>query len=421
MTATAVPARPVTPQNNHPPTRLLVIGLAIAAAVTAVVMAGVAWGDIPMLERDFKVYDVSGQAVLNGVSPFDVATDDGLLFAYSPFAALLFVPIALLNIHVAFAIWTFVTVFAIEASIWLVLGLLPPESRIRRARFAIVGGVAALPTAPVWVMVGNGQINLVLLLLVLVDVARRPGRFQGVAVGIAAGIKLTPLIFVVYFLITGRIRAAVVSGTTFLATVALGFLLLPDTSVRWLSSTILDTTRMMPPDHGPWNESIRGVLGQLPGVLHAPWFGVTVAAVAGVAGLAVSAWASRRGLEAAGVLACAVTGLLVSPVSWPHHWVWLVPAVAAWLWWARRQENTPHTVGALVAWGLLIVSAVLMFLDDSPVADVVVGVIDLSPAGLLALNALPVAAGIAYLVVLGVVLRRGHRASTTRERKLELS
>ncbi|WP_367130268.1 glycosyltransferase 87 family protein [Saccharothrix sp. HUAS TT1] len=389
----------------------MIAALSLAAAVTALIVAGLTQGDsIPMLERDFKVYDVSGNAVLNGISPFDVATDDDLLFIYSPFAALLFVVVAVLNIHVAFTIWTFASVLALAVSIWLVIGLMSPESRERRGKYAVVGAAAALFTAPVWVMIGNGQINILLMLLVLLDVARRPGRFQGIAVGIAAGIKLTPLVFVVYFLFTGRVRAAVVSGVTFAATVLIGFLVLPSASLHWLGGVMTDTTRMMPPDHGPWNESIRGMLGQLPGVLHAPWFALAVAVVVGFAGLALSVRASRKGWEAAGVIAIAVTSLLVSPISWPHHWVWLIPGVAVWLWWARLRQNTGHAVGAVVAWVLLVASAVIMLLDDSPVADVQVGVFNLSDGGLLLLNSLPVIAGLGYLVVLGVALRRAeHR------------
>ncbi|GAA2678352.1 MULTISPECIES: glycosyltransferase 87 family protein [Actinosynnema] len=407
MTGTAVPDSPERSPAQAPPRTLLWGALALAALVTAVVAAGLALGDaIPMLERDFKVYDVSGRAVLDGVSPFDVATDDGLLFIYSPFSALLFTAVAVVGLHPAFVLWTFASLLALTASIWLLAGLAAPEDPRRRARYTLLASAAALPTAPVWVMVGNGQINLLLTILVLADLVRRPGRWQGVAIGIAAGVKLTPLIFIPYFLLTGRRRAALVSGATFLATALIGFLALPGPTGQWLTGLAVDTTRMMPPDHGPWNESVRGVLGQLPGVLHAPWFGVAVTAVVGVAGLAVSVWASRRGREAAGILACAVTSLLVSPVSWPHHWVWVVPGVAAWLWWALRRGERAHVVGALAAWALLVASAVITLLDDSPVADVAVGVISLSDGGLLALNSLPVLGGTAFLVVLGLSLRR---------------
>ncbi len=50
--------------------------------------------------------------------------------------------------------------------------------------------------------------------------------------------------------------------------------------------------------------------------------------VIGVTGLALAAWASHRGQEIVGVLVCALTGLLVSPVSWTHHWVWIAPMLA---------------------------------------------------------------------------------------------
>jgi alpha-1,2-mannosyltransferase len=42
--------------------------------------------------------------------------------------------------------------------------------------------------------------------------------------------------------------------------------------------------------------------------------------------------------EPAGIAVCAVTGLLVSPISWSHHWVWwILPAlVLAHAAWTRR-------------------------------------------------------------------------------------
>jgi alpha-1,2-mannosyltransferase len=408
MTATAVPVRQETPPDDRPPVRIVVAAIAFAAVVTAaVVFAGVALRDrIPMFELDFRVYHMGGSAVLNGISPFDVATDRDLLFTYSPFAALVFVPFGAMNVHVAFGIYTFASVLSLVAVIWLAIGLVDSDTRAGRTKFTILAAAAALVTAPVWMMVCNGQINILLTLLVLADVARRPGRLQGVGVGIAAGIKLTPLIFIPYFLFTGRIRAAVVSAVTFAATVLLSFVVIPGPTEHWLGGTLLDTTRMMPPDHGPWNESIRGVLGQLPGVLHASWLAVALTVVVGLAGLTISVLAHRRGMVAAGVIACGVTGLLVSPLSWPHHWVWVVPGVAAWLWWALRRRNTAHIVGALAAWVVLVVSAVLMLLDDSPVADIVVRVLDLSPAGLLMLNSLPVLAGLVYLGTLAGILRR---------------
>lgn len=407
MTAPAVPEQPPT-LSQRLPTGYVMIAIAIAAVVTAVVVIAAITSStaFPMLERDFKVYDIAGAAVLHGVSPFDVATNDGLQFVYPPFAAMLFAIAAAVNIHVAFGVWIFGSVLALEASIWLLVKLVVPASpATSRARFTLVATVASLPTASVWLMMINGQIPLLLLILVLVDVVHE-GRWQGIGVGLAAGLKLTPLLFVLYFLVTRRFRAAAVSMVTFLATVALGFAVLPGPSKQWLSGLMVDTSRMMPPGHGPWNESVEGMLAQVPAIARSPWIGLLVAVVIGVAGLAVSAWASRRGWQAAGIIGCGLTSLLVSPVSWPQDWVWLVPAIAAWLWWGRMRDNAAYVRGAVIAWLLLVASAVLTLLDSSPVADIVVRVITLSPAELLVLNVLPLLAGLGYLAVLAVTLRR---------------
>jgi alpha-1,2-mannosyltransferase len=410
MTTTAAPVRPVTTRERFP-VGMLAAAIAVAAVVTAVVVSGLALRDtIMILADDFAVYHLSGSSVLTGVSPYDVETSGSYLFIYPPFAALVFTPLGLVSADVGFAIWTFVSVLALEAAVWLALGLLKPESHLRRAKFAILVTVVALPTAPVFFLLGFGQINTLLMLLVLVDLARRPGRFQGVAIGIAAGIKLTPLIFVVYFLLTRRIRAAVVSSVTFVATVLLGFLVVPGPSAHYWSDLVLDTERMMPPGTAPFIQSLRGVLAQLPGVLHAPWFWLVVAAAVGLGGLAISAAASRRGMEAAGILACAVTGLLVSPVSWPEHWVWVVPGIALWLWWALRRRSPANVLGATLSWLLLVASAAVMFLMQ-------LGVLSLPLAGAVLISSLQVLAGLGFVGTLAVVLWRRDRARVTAGRE----
>jgi alpha-1,2-mannosyltransferase len=58
---------------------------------------------------------------------------------------------------------------------------------------------------------------------------------------------------------------------------------------------------------------------------HAYW--LVAAVVVGIAGLAVSVEASRRGHELLGLVVCAATSLLVSPIAWSHHYVYVVPAL----------------------------------------------------------------------------------------------
>jgi alpha-1,2-mannosyltransferase len=395
---------------------MVVAAIAIAAIVTAAIAATIPLGgSIWMLEIDFKVYDITASAVLNGVSPYDVATDNGFLFIYPPFAALLFAPLVLTSLHVGFVIWTFLSVLALEVATWLAMGLVERESATRRAKYTLLATVIGLPTGALVMHFNVGQITVFLMLLVLIDLARRPGRFQGIGVGIAAGIKLIPLIFIVYFLLTRRFRAAAVSAASFLATVLIGFLVLPGASNAWWGGLVLDIGRMNATGPaGAFNQSIHGVLGELPGLLSAEWLWLALAIVVGIAGLTIATLASRRGMEAAGVMACAVTGLLVSPLSWPQHWVWLIPGLALWMWWARRQRSVAHTVGVAALWLTSAAAGVLTYV-------IVVGAPDLSVANtvlpgsiptIVALHGLQLLAGIGFLGTLAVVLRRTDRSTT---------
>ncbi|QIS20496.1 glycosyltransferase 87 family protein [Nocardia terpenica] len=392
-------------------------GSVVAAVVIAV---GIAVAEVALLDKnwlisiDFRVYHMGGSSVLHGISPYDVTTKDGNPFAYTPFAALVFVPLGLLSVPVALAVWTFVSMLALEVSIWLALGLPGSESSVRRARLTTLAIVAALPMAPVMLNIGVGQINALLMLLVLIDLVRRPGRTQGVALGIAAGIKLIPLLFIVYLLITRRTRAAVVAAATFAATVLLGFAVLPGPSVRWWAHLMLDTERMSPPGAAFFNQSMRGVLAHFPGALHSAWVWLPLAVLVGIAGLAISAWADRRGMAAAGVMACAATSLLISPIAWTFHWVWAAPALALWLRWARRRQDPAHTAGVVVMWSILVASGVLTFLIVARVpglasADVLMHG---TMTTIVTLNGLTMLAALGFLGALAAMLWRTDRSES---------
>jgi alpha-1,2-mannosyltransferase len=173
---------------------------------------------------------------------------------------------------------------------------------------------------------------LLLLALVLADAARPDSaRTKGALIGLAAGLKLTPGLFVVYLLLTRRFRAAAVAFGVFVGTMAIGWLALPGASADfWLHSqnlgtrinrhvTIADAT----------DQALRPMFMRLFGDGSAAvvaWF--AVGAVVAIVGLAAAARASARGAELVGVLLTAGVGLAVSPISWTHHWVWVLPVVA---------------------------------------------------------------------------------------------
>lgn len=108
-----------------------------------------------------------------------------------------------------------------------------------------------------------------------------------------------------------------------------------DARVYWLDGTFGNPSRVGNPAN-PSDQSLSGAIARLAGGLDGvrAWW-LAAALLTGLAGIAIAAWAHRRGRRLAGVVCCAVTGLLVSPFSWTHHRVWAVPlliglATTAW-------------------------------------------------------------------------------------------
>ena len=285
---------------------------------------------------DTAVYRDGGIAVRNQPAML-YALDFGpakLPFIYAPFAALVFAA----GSGASFAIWqaglAVITIGLLPVVAYLSLGLAGRPAGLARAAAAFAIAAVGLWLEPVAMTLLFGQINLVLLALVVGDLAL-PDRItgKGIGIGLAAGIKLTPLIFIPYLLFTRRVKAAAVSALTFAVTVGLGFALLPHASAVYWGGQFARPSKHFHLD----NQSLNGVILRLTHAgphAHAYWL---VAAVAvGIAGLGTSILASRRGHELLGLVACAATGLLVSPVSWSHHYVYVVPALVLAAYGPRR-------------------------------------------------------------------------------------
>jgi alpha-1,2-mannosyltransferase len=192
---------------------------------------------------------------------------------------------------------------------------------------ALAVAAAAIWLDPVTATLGYGQVDIVLALAVLYDLALPDtSRWKGAAIGLAAGIKLTPAIFAVYLLLTRRYRAAATAAATFAGTVAAGFAVLPASSRWYWAGEFASPGRISPVDD-PANQSLLGVLSRTLHTADVLPLWLPLAAAVAATGLALAAAAGRRGDEAAGFSLCAVTGLLVSPISWTHHWVIAIPAL----------------------------------------------------------------------------------------------
>ena len=349
---------------------------------------------------DVRVYWWGGrQAAAGGAALY--APGAPFSFTYPPFAAWLFsafagAPAGAMKIALTAGSLVALTVLCGQA--------LAAAGIRRRPEIVFAVSALALQTWPVAYTLHLGEVNLILAALIGTDLLwrREAGRdgawWQGIGTGLAAGIKLTPLIFVAYLALTGRRRAAAVAAGTFAVTVAAGFGGLPGPSrTFWLGGVFYDKNRIGDPAN-PSDQSLAGAVARLAGSGDPPrlWWLVAVLAT-GLAGLAVAVWAHRRGYRMAGFCCCAVTGLLVSPISWTHHWVWAVPLLV-WLIataWRRRSA----------AWALAAVTAAVVFSDYTPLpwpghpAD---------PARMVASD-LYVLFGLAVLAAAGVALARSQR------------
>jgi alpha-1,2-mannosyltransferase len=300
----------------------------VGAWIVVVAVAGAVAGALAGGFTDLHVYRHAGSAVLDGTSVYD--HDDpvtGLPFTYPPFAALLMVPVAALPGWLAAAVWTGASTACLAATVVVVR-----RADDRPAPGWLVGLVVAgsLALEPVWQNLSFGQVNTLLMVALLVDAVRPERRLSGVLVGLVAGVKLTPLVFVVLLLAVGHRAAAGRAALTFAATVALGFAVMPAGAASYWTDGLLDARRVGPPALAH-NQSVLGALTRLvdgpPSTL--VWLAVAGPIGLAVLGAAVLLW--RRGDRVLAVGVTALSMLLASPVAWSHHWVWAVPvAVALW-------------------------------------------------------------------------------------------
>jgi len=231
-----------------------------------------------------------------------------------------------------------------------------------RRRWTAVLGVSAVAlwTEPVLRSVQVGQIELLLMALIAWDMCQPEHRkWKGVGIGVAAGIKLVPLIFIPYLILAGKLRQAAVATAVFAATVVVGFVALPHESVKWwLTGYFLHAGNFSNTSLGSLlNQSMLALLERTPagaGSVTAVW--VLFAAVIGCLGLAAAALLARSGRPTAGWVTCALTGVLISPISWDHHWVWIVPAVAVAAHYAVRARSVvARWASASLAAGITLV------------------------------------------------------------------
>jgi alpha-1,2-mannosyltransferase len=323
---------------------LLLFSASAAAALAAILLTGASFIDL-------RVYRDAGSAVLDGARFYDILLD-GHWFTYPPVAAIAFVAIAPVPMAAAKVLMGLVSLALLPLTLRWALRLLPAERRLPAAeatRLALVGAALAVWLEPVFTTLRYGQVDVVIAALVLFDLSRPDARrSKGTAIGLAAGLKLTPAIFAVYLLLTRRVRAAVTSAVTFAGTVALGFAVVPHDAADFWTGAITDPDRVGR-IHNAANQSLRGAWSRLLHTTDVGAWWIVTGLLVGIVGMALAVRAGRRGEDALGFSLCALTGLLVSPISWSHHWVIAIPALLPLLVEAHRRRWTAGLVAGAVA------------------------------------------------------------------------
>jgi alpha-1,2-mannosyltransferase len=345
---------------------LLIAGAAVAAVAAIAYLVALATHPMnDMLKGfDLQVYLGGAHEALHqshSLYTWEFEKHPGIQFTYTPFAALAFAAGLALPFTGLMAIVTVVSLFALVATIWIAFRQLGWEKTSRLGATMLLSGLL-LWTEPVQRALFLGQVELVLMALVVWDLCqpdRRP--WKGAATGIAAGIKLVPLLFIAYLLLTRRFKQAAVAAGAFVVTVIIGFIALPNASVTWW----LDGNFFQAGRTGfvgsEQNQSLRGIMTRLIGSVNgtvAPW--LLVAIVVGLLGLAAAVILDQRGYTFAGLMAAALAALLISPISWDHHWVWIAPGLALIVDAAVRAGRA-RLRGLQVAWYALAAVVLLLF------------------------------------------------------------
>nr|CAG38715.1 putative lividomycin production protein [Streptomyces lividus] len=311
--------------------------IASAAVLVAAAAYALGWALVPgvgtddPLQYDLDIYRSAIAERASGHSLYDIATGEGDVFNYPPFAALFLWPLHWLGDRAAALVWTALTL----AATILAVVLLYQAARAHRQRrnfplFAIVLAAVLVSSAHLATQLW-GQLGALLTVLALADaLGRLPRPFGGALIGLAAAVKLAPLMFIPYFLLTRRYREAATASAVFTGAALLAWVVFPSDSARfWLSETFRMRERVWdiadPANQSLYSFVLRCGLG--------PTATSVVFAAAALAVLAVWAFWVRRLRTRDPVLAVLVTGcvwVLLEPVTWVHHLYWPVLA-GAWL------------------------------------------------------------------------------------------
>ena len=314
---------------------LLALSVAVRLGWTYLVPNGANFVDLHVYLGGAAALDAPG--TLYSYVYAEQTPDFPLPFTYPPFAALVFYPLSKLPFAVVALGWQIGTIAALYGVVRLSQRLISPGAAADGGhRRAMLWTALGIWTEPLRSTFDYGQVNVILVLAVLWAVSSTRWWLSGLLVGVAAGIKLTPAISGLYFLGVRRWGAAVFAAVVFAGTVVLSLAVIGQQARYYFTDLLGDASRVGPIGTS-FNQSWRGGISRILG--HDAGYGTLV--LAGIAVTAIlAAWAWRAlGSTWTGdadrdrlgsLLVVELFGLLISPISWTHHWIWLVPLMI-WL------------------------------------------------------------------------------------------
>jgi alpha-1,2-mannosyltransferase len=277
---------------------------------------------------DLQVYVYAVKDMLAGRDILATTTPGwGLYFIYPPIAAILMTPLAFGPYWFWQVVWT-------GGLVWAQQSVLKRCGAPRGWKLGIIGIAVVLAVEPIRTTLGYGQVNTILMALVIADLLPdSPGERrripQGILTGLAAAIKLTPALFVLFMFLIGKRRAAITAIISFVVFTAIGAIFLFRETVVFFGGLSGGDTRTASPLYAG-NQSLLGVFYRLGDSSRVTTLlGLVVAAVLAVLGCLVAAHWWRVGEKVFAVAIVGLTTCLASPLSWTHHYVWILPLAMA--------------------------------------------------------------------------------------------
>ncbi len=301
------------------------------------ILASTAWAvhqDVYRYPLDLTVYHGAMDWFWNHDRPlYDFHAGSGaepLGFVYPPFAAVFLAPLSFFDLSpMATTLFTQASLGALALFMWWLVAPLVKRTGWNKVYVWALATAGAFALGPIYRTVELGQINLFLVAFVVADfvLLSRGSRWAGIGIGIAAAIKLTPALFIVYLLVTRRWRATIVATATAACATLVGFLLMPRASWLYFTEYMSDTTRLSIGQRIN-NQSLAGLIARINDTPHASqlaWLALAVPVA--LFALWRAQRAQRFGAELTGFSIVGLATCLVSPISWVHHLVWVAPSL----------------------------------------------------------------------------------------------